>query len=118
MSNEGETCLFCRIQRGDIPSTSVYSSETVYAFRDVNPQAPVHILIIPREHISGIDESAAENGDTLGALVRTANAIAREAGIAQTGYRLVVNSGRDAGQSVPHLHVHLLGGRALAWPPG
>ena len=118
MSDDHDTCLFCRIQRGDIPSTSVFSSESVYAFRDVNPQAPVHILIIPREHISGIDSSAAEQGDMLEALVRTANGIARETGIAETGYRLVVNSGRDAGQSVPHLHLHLLGGRPLAWPPG
>jgi histidine triad (HIT) family protein len=112
------TCLFCRIVAGEIPSTQLYSDERVIAFRDRNPQAPLHALVIPREHVSGINAPGAENGELLAAMVSAANAVAREQGVAESGYRLVWNVGRDAGQSVFHLHLHLLGGRRLGWPPG
>ncbi len=115
---EDPTCLFCRIVAGEIPSTQVYSDEQVVAFRDVNPQAPVHVLIIPRHHIAGINTAEGEGGAILSALVRAANHIARAEGVGESGYRLVWNVGPDAGQSVFHLHLHLLGGRPLGWPPG
>lgn len=113
-----DSCLFCRIADGKIPATLVLSNDAVVAFRDVNPQAPLHALIIPRAHIAGINTTEAEDGDVLATLVRAANQIAREQGVAETGYRLVWNVGPDAGQSVFHVHLHLLGGRPLAWPPG
>lgn len=115
---ERANCLFCRIADGAIPSKQVYVDDAVVAFRDVNPQAPVHVLIIPREHISGINAPRAEQGDVLSALVRAANQIAHDEGVAESGYRLVWNVGPDAGQTVFHVHLHLLGGRPLAWPPG
>jgi histidine triad (HIT) family protein len=115
---EDPTCLFCRIVAGEIPSTQIYSDEQVVAFRDVNPQAPVHVLTIPRHHIAGINTPEAEGGAILSALVRTANQIARAEGVGESGYRLVWNVGPNAGQSVFHLHLHLLGGRPLGWPPG
>lgn len=111
-------CLFCRIVAGEIPSAQLYSDDTVVAFRDVNPQAPLHALIVPRAHIPSISAPEAERGDLLAALVRAANQIAREQGVAESGYRLLWNAGPDAGQSVAHMHLHILGGRALAWPPG
>jgi histidine triad (HIT) family protein len=103
---------------GEIPSTLVYSDEQVVAFRDVNPQAPVHVLIVPRHHIAGINTPEGEDGAILSALVRAANQIARAEGVGESGYRLVWNVGPNAGQSVFHLHLHLLGGRPLGWPPG
>jgi histidine triad (HIT) family protein len=112
------SCPFCRIATGQTPSTQVYSDEQVVAFRDARPVAPTHILVIPRRHISGIDAPEAADGALLTALVRAANAVARESGIAETGYRLVMNVGPNAGQSVFHLHLHVLGGRPLGWPPG
>lgn len=111
-------CTFCRVVAGELPSTHIYSDEQIIAIRDRYPQAPVHALIIPRTHISGINAPDAENGELLAALVRVANQIAREQGVAESGYRLVWNVGPDAGQSVFHLHLHILGGRSLAWPPG
>jgi histidine triad (HIT) family protein len=111
-------CLFCRILDGSIPAEQVYSDEQVVAFRDIHPQAPTHILVIPRCHIAGIASPDAENGAILQALIQTANRIAREQGVADSGYRLVFNWGPNAGQSVFHLHLHLLGGRPLGWPPG
>ncbi|HEX8730518.1 MAG TPA: histidine triad nucleotide-binding protein [Ktedonobacterales bacterium] len=111
-------CLFCRIIAGEIPSAVVYSDDEVYAFRDINPGAPSHTLIVPRRHIRDIAAAEAENGATLLAMVRSANEIARREGIAESGYRLVWNVGPDAGQSVFHLHLHLLGGRPMGWPPG
>lgn len=113
-----DACPFCRIADGKLPSQTIFANDEVIAFRDVNPQAPVHALIIPRAHISGINAPEAEDGAVLAALVRAANQVAREQGIAESGYRLVWNVGRDAGQSVFHIHLHLLGGRRLAWPPG
>ncbi len=111
-------CLFCRIIAGEIPSASVYDDAEVYAFRDINPGAPTHVLVVPKRHIRDIAAAEAEDGALLLALARAANEIARREGVAESGYRLVWNVGPDAGQSVFHLHLHLLGGRAMAWPPG
>jgi histidine triad (HIT) family protein len=110
-------CLFCKIAAGTIPSKEVHSDEHSYAFADINPQAPVHFLVIPREHIPSIAHAEGEHADVLGHLLLKAAEIARTKGL-ENGYRLVVNSGRDAGQTVDHLHVHVLGGRHLSWPPG
>jgi|SRR5690348_980756 len=111
-------CLFCRIVAGSIHSTQVYRDDDVIAFRDRNPQAPTHVLVIPRRHVAGINVPEAADGPLLAAMVRAANAVARAEGIAESGFRLVWNVGPDAGQSVFHLHLHLLGGRPLGWPPG
>jgi histidine triad (HIT) family protein len=119
--SEAETeqrCPFCRIATGTLPSEQVYRDEMVVGFRDLNPQAPLHVLVIPRRHIGGINAPEAEDGALLAAMVRAANQIAREQGVAESGYRLVWNVGPDAGQSVFHLHLHVLGGRRLGWPPG
>lgn len=111
-------CLFCRIVAGEIPSQKVYEDETVYAFRDINPGAPTHVLIVPRQHMRDIAAPEAQDGALLLALIQAANTIARQEGLAERGYRLVWNVGPDAGQSVFHLHLHLLGGRPMTWPPG
>ena len=111
-------CLFCRILAGEVPSTEVLSTEDTYAFRDINPQAPTHVLVIPREHITDASEIRPGHGEVLAAVYATANAVARAEGIADRGYRLVFNVGDDSGNSVPHLHLHVLGGRKLGWPPG
>src|SRR5690348_10018726 len=111
-------CLFCRIIAGSVPSTQVYHDDEAIAFRDRNPQAPTYVLVIPRRHVAGINAPEAADGPMLTAMVRAANAVARAEGIAESGFRLVWNVGPDAGQSVFHLHLHLLGGRPLGWPPG
>ncbi len=111
-------CLFCRIASGEIPSDKVYEDELVLAFRDIDPQAPVHVLIIPKKHIASVSALTAQDDATLAAMFAAARSIAATLGIAEGGYRVVSNVGADAGQSVPHLHLHLLGGRSLAWPPG
>jgi histidine triad (HIT) family protein len=116
--DERARCPFCRIADGANPGAEVYRDERVVAFRDLRPQAPVHVLVIPRAHIRGIDAPEAEDGAILQALVRAANQVAREQDIAASGYRLVWNVGPDAGQSVFHLHLHVLGGRRFGWPPG
>ncbi len=113
-----ETCVFCRIAAGTIPAAHVYEDELTVAFRDLNPQAPVHVLVIPRRHIAGVSVPEAEDGVLLAALVHAANQVAREQGVAESGYRLVWNVGPHAGQSVFHMHLHVLGGRPLGWPPG
>jgi histidine triad (HIT) family protein len=122
MSNEADLpvpgCPFCGIVAGLLPSTQVYSDSQVVAFRDRNPAAPVHVLIVPRQHVSGINAPGALHGPLLAALIGAANQIAEREGISETGYRLVWNIGPNAGQSVFHLHLHLLGGRQLGWPPG
>jgi histidine triad (HIT) family protein len=110
--------IFAKIIRKEIPATIVYEDDRAIAFRDIGPKAPVHILIIPRKDIARISEATAKDEALLGHLLTVAAEIARQEGIDETGYRLVINKGRDAGESVPHLHVHLLGGRAMAWPPG
>jgi histidine triad (HIT) family protein len=111
------SCLFCKIVEGVIPSTPVYQDEFAYAFADLNPQAPVHILIVPREHIKSIAEAGEDKRALLGHLLWTAAEIAREKNLG-SGYRIVVNTGEDGGQTVDHLHLHLLGGRHMTWPPG
>ncbi len=110
--------LFAKIIRREIPATIVYEDDRVLAFRDIGPKAPVHILVIPKKDIAQVSEAMTEDEPLLGHLLTVATQIARQEGIDETGYRLVINKGRDAGESVPHLHVHLLGGRALGWPPG
>jgi histidine triad (HIT) family protein len=110
-------CLFCKIAEGSIPSTAVYQDELCYAFSDIHPQSPVHVLIIPREHFASLDDTSAEDRDLLGHLLQTAAAIARDKGLGK-GYRVVINTGEDGGQTVDHLHLHLLGGRHMTWPPG
>ena len=111
-------CLFCRIVRGEIPADVVYRDGQVTAFRDINPQAPVHVLIVPNRHLGSVAEAGTEDQPLLGTLITTANRLAEQEGVAGSGYRLVLNAGEDAGMSVPHLHLHLLGGRRLTWPPG
>ena len=111
------SCLFCRIVGGQIPSTAIYQDDLVYAFADINPKAPVHILVVPREHIGSVGEAGESKRSLLGHLLWSAAQIAREKGL-NGGYRIVANTGEDGGQTVDHLHLHLLGGRALTWPPG
>jgi histidine triad (HIT) family protein len=115
MSDE---CLFCRIAAGEIPADLVHQDDQVVAFRDINPRAPTHILLIPRRHIASVTELTEADGPLLGHLFVVAADLARGAGVAEHGYRLVANSGPAAGQSVPHLHFHLMGGRSMGWPPG
>jgi histidine triad (HIT) family protein len=111
-------CLFCKIAAGEIPSTIVHEDDLVVAFRDVAPRAPTHILVIPRDHIASAADLTEADGPLLGRLFAATADIARREGIAEAGYRLVSNVGRWGGQTVDHLHVHLLGGRAFEWPPG
>ena len=110
-------CLFCRVLSGEIPSKKVYEDERAYAFEDINPQAPTHILIIPKKHVVGLKEAGPGDAELLGYCQLVAARIARERKI-EDGYRTVFNVGPRAGQSVFHLHLHLLGGRNLSWPPG
>jgi histidine triad (HIT) family protein len=111
-------CLFCRIIRREIPSSIVYEDERVLAFQDVNPQAPIHILVVPKEHISTLNELKEADDTLVGELVRRAATIAKDRGISAGGFRTVFNTNRDAGQTVFHVHLHLLGGRPMQWPPG
>jgi histidine triad (HIT) family protein len=111
-------CLFCRILAGAVPSTQVLSTDTTYAFRDISPGAPVHVLIIPRRHIESAAALGPGDGQILADLVTTGQRVAEQEGVAASGYRLVFNVGDDALNSVPHLHLHLLGGKRLGWPPG
>jgi histidine triad (HIT) family protein len=111
-------CLFCRIARKEIPAEIVRSDSEVVAFRDINPQAPTHILIIPRKHIPSVAEMEEDEGGVLGNLFLAARDLAREEGVEEEGYRMVVNAGPAAGQTVFHVHMHLLGGRSMEWPPG
>lgn len=111
-----DDCLFCRIVRGEIPAKLVYENEHCVAFRDINPQAPTHVLVIPREHVASLNE--ATDAAAIGHLSLAAAAIARQEGIAEAGYRTVVNTNGAAGQTVFHVHLHVLGGREMGWPPG
>ena len=113
-----ENCLFCKIANGEIPGKIVYQDEHVVAFEDINPQAPVHILFIPRQHIASITDLTLEDGPALAQIFTTVQKLAREMKIDESGYRIVSNVGHDAGQAVFHLHFHLLGGRRFGWPPG
>jgi histidine triad (HIT) family protein len=111
-------CLFCRIVAGEIPATIVFQDDAVVAFRDITPQAPMHVLVIPRRHISSLNELTEADDELVGRLVRTGAAIAREHGHSAGGYRTVFNCNADAGQTVFHVHLHVLGGRKMMWPPG
>lgn len=111
-------CLFCKIAEKKIPSKIVHEDDRAVAFEDVNPQAPVHVLVIPRKHVASVSELNEADAGLLGHLMLTSAAVAKQKGIAESGYRLVANTGRNAGQTVFHLHFHLLGGRPMHWPPG
>lgn len=113
-----ETCLFCRIVRGEVPADKVYEDESALAFRDINPQAPQHVLVIPKQHIASLNDASADDARLLGHLQVVIGEVARRLDIAASGYRVVVNTGPDALQSVFHIHYHVLGGRRLQWPPG
>lgn len=112
------SCIFCKIAAKEIPSQVVYEDNDVLAFNDLNAQAPVHVLVIPKKHLSHLDHAAAEDELLLGRLLSAASKVAKSTAIAETGYRVVTNIGVDGGQSVSHLHFHILGGRQLSWPPG
>ena len=111
-------CLFCKIVVGDVPADVVYKDDKVLAFRDINPRAPIHVLVIPKQHLDSLASVADENCELMGHLMLTAKEIAKDEGLSRSGYRTVINVGADGGQTVNHLHLHLLGGRALRWPPG
>jgi histidine triad (HIT) family protein len=113
-----ENCLFCKIAAGQIPSKIAYQDQDVVAFADINPQAPHHVLLVPRRHIASMSDLTLEDGPILAKLFTTAQELAHQIGIAESGFRFLTNVGPDSGQSVFHLHFHLLGGRRLGWPPG
>ena len=113
-----ETCLFCRISGGEVPADLLYQDEYCIVIRDINPQAPCHLLVIPREHIESLDDASHRDETLLGHLLRVGARVINQEGQAETGYRTVINNGAGAGQSVFHLHVHVLGGRVMNWPPG
>lgn len=113
-----QDCLFCRIVRGEIPAKIVHETDGLVAFRDIDPKAPVHVLIVPKRHIASVNNVTADDAAELGDLFVAGRAIAAAEGLSDDGYRLVVNTGAGAGQTVWHIHLHLLGGRALTWPPG
>jgi histidine triad (HIT) family protein len=111
-------CLFCRITSGELPSAQIYADDAVVAIRDISPQAPTHILLLSRKHIASVRELGEVDHDLVGKIFAVATELAAREGIAEDGYRLVVNVGRNGGQTVDHLHVHMLGGRRMTWPPG
>jgi histidine triad (HIT) family protein len=113
-----QNCLFCKIVAGEIPAAKIFEDERAVAFRDINPQAPTHALVIPRQHVASLNDAHETDEVLLGHLLLVAARVAREEGHADGGYRTVVNTGADAGQTVFHIHVHVLGGRRLTWPPG
>ena len=112
------SCLFCRIIAGEIPGTFLYQDERLVVLQDINPQAPLHALVIPRRHIATLNDLAAEDDGLVGEMVRRAALVAREKGVAEGGYRAVLNCNREAGQTVFHIHLHVIGGRPMGWPPG
>lgn len=111
-------CLFCKIIKKEIPSKAVYEDAELYAFEDINPGAPVHILIVPKKHIASLNEAEATDKALIGSMFMAAKKIAKDRGVSESGYRTVFNMGPDAGMAVAHLHLHVLGGRKLNWPPG
>ena len=111
-------CLFCKIINREIPASIVYEDERILAFNDINPQAPTHVLVVPKAHIATLNDVSPEDDQIVGELVRRAAAIAKTRGISTGGFRTVFNTNREAGQTVFHIHLHLLGGRAMEWPPG
>lgn len=112
-----DDCIFCKIVAGQIPAAVVYSDDDVFAFRDINPAAPKHVIVIPRKHIPSLVDAGPEDASLLGKMYLGANAVAKKEGL-HDGFRCVLNCGRNAGQEVPHIHMHILGGRPLSWPPG
>jgi len=112
------SCIFCQIVAGEIPANKVLENEHVVAFHDLGPKAPVHVLVIPRRHIENVGSAGAEDVETLGHVLLACRQAAEQLGVAESGFRVALNTGPDAGQSVAHLHAHVLGGRALGWPPG
>ena len=112
------SCLFCKIIAGEIPSKRVYEDDQLFAFGDINPQAPMHVLVVPKTHVATLNDLTAQDDGVVGAMVRRAAAIAKEHGYDGPGYRTVFNCNAQAGQTVFHVHLHVLGGRAMAWPPG
>jgi histidine triad (HIT) family protein len=112
------SCLFCRIVTGEIPSNRVFEDEELFAFADINPQAPLHVLVVPKAHVASTNELAPEHDGLTGRMIRRAAAIAKDRGYGERGYRTVFNCNAEAGQTVFHLHLHVLGGRVLGWPPG
>ena len=113
-----DECLFCQIASGKIASDIVYEDNDVVAFTDISPGAPTHLLVVPRRHIASLNDLNPKDGELLGKMVSTAATLAKQRSLDDGGYRLVINAGRDAGQTVDHIHLHLLGGRSLSWPPG
>ncbi len=113
-----ENCLFCKIVDGEVPADFVHQDDSCVAIRDINPQAPLHVLVIPRDHIESLDDASQKDEGLLGHLQRVSARVANELGHGDSGYRTVINTGAGAGQSVFHLHVHVLGGRPMNWPPG
>lgn len=113
-----DTCVFCKLAKGQLRADIVYEDNTVLAFKDIHPQAPVHVLVIPREHITALWEVDESHIQVLGRLMLAANDVADRLGVQETGYRIVINTGTEAGQTVDHVHLHVLGGRKLTWPPG
>lgn len=113
-----QDCIFCRIARGEIPAKVVREDEETVAFRDIDPKAPTHVLVVPRRHIASVNDLGEADAELVGRLYLAAKEVARDEGLADAGYRLVMNTGPDAGQTVDHIHLHVLGGRALNWPPG
>ena len=113
-----QDCIFCRVASGDVRADIIFQDDRCLVFRDINPQAPVHVLIIPREHFESLDEAGRGDEPVLGHMLRVAARVANDEGLAESGYRTVINTGAGAGQSVMHLHLHVLGGRQLNWPPG
>ena len=112
------SCLFCRIIAGEIPGTFLYQDERLVVLQDINPQAPLHALVIPRKHVATLNDLTAEDDGLVGEMVRRAALVAREKGVAEGGYRAVLNCNREAGQTVFHIHLHVIGGRPMVWPPG
>ncbi len=112
------SCIFCRIAAGEIPSRRVYEDEHLVAIRDIQPAAPVHVLVIPREHLESINDLEERHTELAGRLLLAVKRVAEQEGVAERGYRTVVNTGTEGGQTVPHLHLHVLGGRPFGWPPG
>jgi histidine triad (HIT) family protein len=112
------SCLFCRIVAGEIPATKVHESEQLVAFQDLNPQAPMHVLVVPRRHIATLNDLTPFDDALVGEMIRLADALARDRGYDASGYRTVFNCNADAGQTVFHIHLHVLGGRKMSWPPG
>lgn len=113
-----EDCLFCKIANGEIPSKEVYSDDDIYAFYDINPASPTHVLVIPKKHLKDVTAAQTSDEALLGKLLLRANDIAQKLNLTENGFRYVINTGADGGQTVFHLHLHILGGRSLSWPPG